>query len=299
MMTERILIVGAGYTGLRLAERAVSQGVEVVGTSRTDESLETIDGLGATGVRWEADAGADVLSDYMEPGVAVVYSVPTLFGGYEAASEGEDARHVQPVSNVLSAAERAGAGRFVYLSSTSVYGDHEGAWVDETDACRPTAPIGKMRRDIEEAVLEHDGETTTNVGRLVGIYGPGRTLARFIESGRYRVVNRDKPTNRVHVDDIVTAIMAMIGEGGDENRLYNVSDGSPQKVGDVVDWLVERYDLPEPPETTLEAYAEQRSEDAVARWANTYRVSNARLVDELGVELAYEDVYEGYRSLLG
>jgi nucleoside-diphosphate-sugar epimerase len=156
-----------------------------------------------------------------------------------------------------------------------------------------------MRRDIEEAVLDYDGEITTNVGRLVGIYGPGRTLARFIESGRYRVVNREKPTNRIHVDDIVAAIMAMIEEGGDENRLYNVSDGSPQRVADVVDWLVDRYDLSEPDEISLEAYAEQRSEDAVARWANTYRVSNQRLVEELGVDLAYKDVYEGYRDLLG
>lgn len=303
-MTQRLVIVGAGYTGLRLAERAIDEGMEVVGTTRSDETEAALESLGATVRRWDAEDGVAALEASVASGSAVVYSVPTLFSDYEGPGEGAgegngEARHVTPVTDVLALAEGAGAERFIYLSSTSVYGDHEGAWVDEEDACEPTAPIGKMRRDIERAVLGHDGGVTTNVARLVGIYGPGRTLARYIESGRYQIVDRDKPTNRIHVDDIVTSVMAMIERGGEQNRLFNVSDGNPKKVGEVVDWLVREYGLEAPGETSLEAYAEKRSENAVARWANTYRVDNSRLLEELDVELAYPTVFDGYREILG
>ncbi|MFB6262017.1 MAG: NAD-dependent epimerase/dehydratase family protein, partial [Bradymonadaceae bacterium] len=233
-----------------------------------------------------------------EPGSAVVYSVPTLFREYDEARE--PPRHVAPVARALEAAADAGAERFVYLSSTSVYGDHDGAWVDEDVEPAPASPMGKMRRDIEEFVLERGPAqgVSANVARLVGIYGPGRTLVDYLRSGRYRLVDGGtKPTNRIHVDDIVRVLRAIVERGPEGARLYNVSDGSPKTAREVVDWAVEHLDVEPPEEISLEAYADQRGPNAVARWANTYRVDNTRMVEELGVAPEYADVFEGYRAI--
>lgn len=300
-MSHRIVIVGTGYVGLRLAESALEAGCEVVGTTRSEETLEALDAMGAEGLYWEVDDQDDTpIADVVDDETTIVYSIPTLFQTYEREPD-EMPRHVRPVERILDVGREAGAERFVYLSSTSVYGDHEGAWVDETSELRTDAPAGKMRRDIEQRVLEvgEEGAIDTNVARLVGIYGPGRTLLDYMRSGRYKLVEGGaKPTNRVHVDDIVSALMAMIERGPSGARVYNVSDGRPKTVADVVDWLVDHADVERPDEISLEAYAEQRGPSAVARWTNTYRVSNERMCKELGVEPVYRDVFEGYRAIL-
>ena len=299
-MTRRIAIVGAGYTGKRLAEQAVGRGWEVVGTTRSEETLAELEAIGATGRRWDVlEDEADELADDFAGADAVVYSIPTLYRDYEPG-DGERPRHVGPVERTLDAAIEAGAGRFVYLSSTSVYGDQQGAWVDEETPTNPTSPMGKMRRDIEEYVLGRGGEIPVNVARLVGIYGPGRTMLEYLDSGRYKLVDGGtKPSNRIHVDDIVASLVAMVERGPTGARLYNVSDGHPKQVAVIVDWLVEHCGIERPPEITLEEYRKMRGENAAARWSNTYRVANDRLLEELEVTLKYRDVFEGYRAILG
>lgn len=297
-MAARLLVVGAGYTGRRLAEEGRERDWEVVGTSRSDETLEALEEAGVEPVRWdvlEDDPGQ--LAGHVGEETQIVYSIPTLYGEYETG-DGDVPRHVEPVQRVLEMAETKGADRFIYLSSTSVYGDHGGAWVDEETAAEPTAPNGKMREDIERFVLDDDRSIDTNVARLVGIYGPGRTLFKYIESGRYQLVDGgEKPTNRVHVDDIVRSVLTMIDEAPSGTRLYNVSDGNPKTVAHVVEWMVDRLGIERPDQISLDEYADKRGRDAVARWKNTYRVQNQRLVDELGIRMKYPDVFAGYTAL--
>jgi nucleoside-diphosphate-sugar epimerase len=298
MTTQQIAIVGCGYTGLRLAREATRAGYGVVGTSRSEASLEELEAMGAEGLDWDVlDDDVSALREVLGPQTAVVYSIPTLYRDY-VAGQGEQARHVAPVERVLDAAVDQGAGRFIYLSSTSVYGDHDGAWVDEETETSPTSPYGKMRRDIEEHVLGRSEAIDVNVARLVGIYGPGRTMLNYMKSGRYKLVDGGrKPSNRIHVDDIVQSVVAMVERAPDGGRLYNVSDGHPRRVAEVVDWLVEHCDIDRPEEISLEEYRRQRGENAAARWENTYRVSNDRLTDELDVELRYPDVLDGYADI--
>lgn len=303
-MTDKIVIVGAGYTGLRLAEAAVDEDYEVVGTTRSEETLEALGEMGAEGVRWDVNQiDESPFEEHLEEGCAVVYSVPTLFRNYGdpgPGGRGPMARHVRPLVRVLRSAAEAGASRFIYLSSTSVYGNHDGARVDEETPTDPTSPAGKMRRDIERWVMGQGETLDVNVARLVGIYGPGRTMADYIERGLYKLVDGGtKPTNRIHVDDIVGALLTMIEEGPAGARLYNVSDGHPKTAAEVVDWLVERLDLERPEEISMEAYAEKRGPNAVARWKNTYRVDNSRLTEELGYELKYPDVFAGLEAIYG
>ena len=299
-MTERIVIVGAGYVGAELARQAVSEGYEVVGTTRSQETVGKLADVGATPVRFDVlDDPIDALAEHIGEGAAVVYSVPTVFREYDTKGDGMP-RHVEPVDRVLRACVDKGAARFVYLSSTSVYGNKKGAWVDETTPRAPSSPYGKMRRDIENHVLDFGDQIAVNVARLVGIYGPHRTILEYIQTGRYKLVEGgQKPSNRIHVEDIVQSIVAMIERGPSGTRVYNVCDGDPRTVAELVDFLVERVGIERPPEISLEEYARQRGPNVAARWKNTYRCKNDRLVDELGVQLRYPNAIEGYRAIFG
>lgn len=298
-MTGHLTIIGSGYTGTRLAWEARDRGWGVAGTTRSEETAAALREVGARALEWHADGtGEEELASTLERSDSVVYSVPTLYSDYE--SPDGPIRHVEPVHRALGFAIEGGVERFVYLSSTSVYGNHDGEWVDEETATNPSSPNGKMRRDIEEHVLSRGDELNTYVARLVGIYGPGRTMLDYVASGRYKLVDGGtKPTNRVHVDDIVGSILAVIDRAPSGSRLYNVSDGNPKTVAEVVDWLVEHQGIERPSEVSLEEYRRERGENAAARWENTYRVSNQRLVEELGVEFEYSDVFEGYEAIFG
>jgi len=306
-MTE-LLIIGAGYTGKILADRALQEHANITavrGTSRDQETLDALDAMGARGVRFDLlEDDADALSAHITPSTWVVYSAPTLYKSYESASEpGAPARHVAPVRAVLEQAARQGARGFIYLSSTSVYGDHDGEVVDEESAREPTSPFGKMRAEIEDEVLQGShGEHIDHliVARIVGIYGPGRTLAEYIAKGRYKLVDGGKKvTNRVHVEDIARAILAMIERAPAGANAYNVCDGDPRSVRELVDEVCALTETPYPEEVSLEQLASERGENVASRWRNSYRCSNAKLVEELDWSPLYPNALAGYRAILG
>ena len=289
-MAETLMIIGCGYTGMRLAEEARKRGYDVVGTSRDDETLSALETLGAAAVHWDAlEHGTHSLEQHFDSNTAIVYSIPTIYRRYRDESD-SIARHVEPVAQVFQSAAEQGIERFVYLSSTSVYGGHGGDWVDETTEVEPASPYGRMRSDIEVFLMNQDVSFPVNIARLVGIYGPGRTIVDYIESGRYKLVDGgEKPTNRIHVEDIVRALLALVERGPEQSRVYNVSDGQPLRVVELVDFLVEHLDLERPKEVSLDEYAQRRGPNVAARWKNMYRCKNERLLEELDVELAYPD----------
>jgi nucleoside-diphosphate-sugar epimerase len=299
-MTEKLIVLGCGYTGCRVAREAAERGMEVVGTSRDDETLHKLRDIGVTPIKW------DVLKDdvrgieqHLGPETALVYSIPTIYREYDDEREGVP-RHVVPVKKVMLAAEEQGLDRFIYLSSTSVYGDHGGDWVDETTSTDPASPYGRMREDIENYVLSASVGFPANVARLVGIYGPDRTILDYMKSGRYKLVDGGtKPTNRIHVDDIVESVLAMVTRGSSQSRVYNVCDGHPLRVVDLVDFLVKHLGVERPTVVSLEEYAEQRGPNVAARWKSMYRCKNERLTEELGVELKHPTALDGYRAIFG
>ena len=306
-MTE-LLIIGAGYTGKTLARQAIAHPeiTRVIGTSRSDSTLEALDAMGAHHARFDLiEDDASALAAHITPSTWIVYSAPTIYTSYEPASaDGEPARHVAPVRALLEQAARQNAAGFIYLSSTSVYGDHDGEEVDEESTRTPTSPFGKMRAEIEDEVLSFEpgdgGPKHLIVARIVGIYGPGRTLAEYIKKGRYKLVDGgQKITNRVHVEDIASAILAMVARAPSGARAYNVCDGDPRSVRELVDEVCALTDIPYPEEVSLEELASERGENVASRWRNSYRCSNARLVQELDWTPRYPNALAGYRAILG
>lgn len=279
-MNERLLIVGAGYTGLRVAELAAGRWDEVVATTRSPDRHAALQHTGARVRTWSSDDGVAALP--VDAHTTVIYSIPPP--------------ETRFVASVLDVAERA--GRFVYLSSTAVYGDHDGGLVDEDSERTPTSPVGRRRKEIEDALLR--GTLDALIVRIVGIYGPGRTLDRYLAGGRYKLVDGGrKLTNRIHVDDLARIVLAAAERAPRGPRAYIAADGHPVRVCDLVDWLVEHRGIARPAEVTLDDYRAERGDDAAERWANSYTASNRRIIEELGVELQYPDVFSGYRAIFG
>lgn len=297
---DTIIVVGTGYTGKELIRQASNSEYRLVGTSRDDRTLEFLEAQGAVGVRWSVGDDPAPWARHLGESTMVVYSIPTLFRDYQPGDSTKLARHIEPVDQVLNLCRQKGAARLVYLSSTSVYGDHGGEWVDETAELRPTAPYGKMRADIERHLMDADTEFPINIARLVGIYGPGRTMIDYIRSGRYTLVDGGRQvTNRVHVHDIARALLTMADRGSDQHRIYNITDGHPQSSRDLVEFICNKADIDLPRRESLEEYKQRRDDpNAIARRTNTVRVLNERLRTELDFSLSYPDAFTGYEALL-
>lgn len=277
-MKHRLLIVGAGYTGSRIVEQAADAGWDVAATTRSEPRRRELGELGAQVLAWSAEDGIAGLP--LDDSPDVVYSVPPT-----------DA--ITP-ADIVEIARRS--GRFVYLSSTSVYGNYEEGEVDEESPRRPTSPAGKARLEIEDALLASGLDA--QIVRIVGIYGPGRTLDRYLAGGRYKLVDGgQKLTNRIHVDDLARVVLAVVERAADGPCAYIAADGHPVRVRDLVDWLIANQGIDRPPEVTLEQYRAERGDDAAERWANSYTANNHRIREDLGVRLQFPDVYAGYAAI--
>lgn len=182
-----------------------------------------------------------------------------------------------------------------YLSTTGVYGDHQGAWVDEDTPRRPTLARTKRRVAAEDAWLERGAR----VFRLAGIYGPGRSALERVASGRaQRIIKPGKLFNRIHVDDIVTVLVRSIEQTRvrpHEGRAYNVADGHPAGSHEVLEYAAELLGVTLPPAVPFE----QAELSAMARtfWQDDVRVSNERMLAELQVTLAHPDYRAGLQAL--
>lgn len=255
-----MLIFGLGYTAQRIAARLTAMGWDVVSTG----SAGSIRFDDAASVRLALAQATHILS-----------SVPP-------AADGD------PVLNAYGPEIRAsGAAWIGYLSSTGVYGDASGAWVDETSPIKGRR-LNRNDADAEWLTLE------ARAFRLPGIYGPGRSaLDRVVEGKAHRIDLPDQIFSRVHVDDIVDGVLAgMEGPPG----AYNLSDDLPCSQNRVIEMACDLTGLPHPPLQTLEAA--QLSPMALAFYAENRRVANGKAKRLLGWSPRYPTYVEGLRALM-
>lgn len=288
-----LLIAGCGYTGLRLARRLLSRGHRVSGTTRDEERAELLEEEGIRPLLLEVADPASIRSLEREAPEACFYLIPPLEG--ESGTGGSRVG----VEGVIRTLRRAPLEAFVYGSSTSVYGDRGGEWVDENDVPRPDSPSGRARLGAERTVLrcgwEWDGRP--RIGRIGGIYGPGRLLLDAIRAGRYHVVEGlDAWTNRIHVEDLAAGLEA-IWLRGENSRVYDLVDDEPHRSSDFARLVAELAGV-ELPVLSREEASERYSEARWARKVASKRVRNRRLREELGVELTYPTFRDGVPAAL-
>jgi nucleoside-diphosphate-sugar epimerase len=265
-MTGSMLIFGMGYTASLLADALRSQGWQIAGTRRMS---------GGDTVAFEDRAA---VLNALDGATHILSSVPPL-------AEGGD-----PVLEAYGETIAASGARWLgYLSSTGVYGDTGGAWVDES------APIGEGRRtaraeaDLAWQKLRGD----VRIFRLPGIYGPGRSaLDRMREGKAHRIDIPDQIFSRVHVDDIVSAVIASFaGPAG----IFNVADDEPASQNAVIERACDLigYDWP-PLQTLADA---QLSIMARGFYAENRRVSNQKAKRVLGWMPTYPNYKQGLASI--
>ena len=263
----RMLIFGMGYTASRLALRLRAEGWEVIGTRR------------------EAGDGALAFDD--APSVlAALQSASHVLSSVPPARDGSE-----PVLDHYGAAIRSSQLQWSgYLSSTGVYGDADGAWVDES------APIGTGRRKARSEADQswQDLRDDMHVFRLPGIYGPGRSpLDRVREGKSSRIDMPGQVFSRIHVDDIVAAVIASFdGPAG----VYNISDDLPAPQHEIVAHAARLLGMDMPPLQSLEEA--DLSEAALGFYAENRRVANGRAKRLLGWEPRYPDYKAGMQALL-
>jgi nucleoside-diphosphate-sugar epimerase len=184
-----------------------------------------------------------------------------------------------------------------YLSTTGVYGDHGGGWVDEDTPRAPLSARARARAAAEDGwlALHCDHGLPVQVFRLAGIYGPGRNQIEAVLNGTARrIVKRNQVFSRIHVADIVGVLEASMAKP-DPGRIYNVADDEPAAPEDVVAFAAELVGRPAPPETAFENAT--LSPMARSFYGESKRVSNRRIKQELGYRLRFPTYREGLRAL--
>lgn len=289
---SRVLILGCGYTGGRLARDLLAEGHEVAGSTRSSGRAEELRAMGVEPVELHLEEPDSVRRLTSRAPEVVFHLIPPL-------RSGPDGSYHHHLEGVVGALARAPLECFVYVSSTSVYGDRDGEWVDETAVPSPDSPVGGARMDAERALLRlgatHD--CRPRIVRPAGIYGPGRTLRKRLEEDRYRLVEGADPwSNRIHVQDLAAALRAC-WQRGRTGRIYNATDDRPHRSSEYARFTAELLGLDVEIVTLAEA-RERYSENALARKLGSKRVANRRLRDELEVELRYPTYREGVPAAL-
>jgi len=280
-MTRTLISFGHGYSAQALARRLVPQGWRIVGTTRSEEKASALAETGVEPVLWPC--APDDLP--LDTATHLLSSVgPTEAG--------------DPVLNALGAEIAARAERLDwvgYLSTTAVYGDHAGGWVDEDTPLTPASRRGEWRVAAERAWGAVPG-LPLHVFRLAGIYGPGRgPFAKLREGKARRIVKPGQVLSRIHVEDIAQVLAASIARPN-PGAAYNVCDDLAAPPEDVIEHAAELLGLPVPPAIPFE----QAEMTPMARsfYGESKRVRNDRIKDELGVRLRYPDYRAGLAALM-
>lgn len=278
---NHILFFGLGFSARALAQRLAARGWTISATSRSAEGAAAI---GARGYRAFVFDGSSPLPPEAFDGVThVVSSAPPNRNGDPVLRQ-----------HAGDFARRAAQFQWVaYLSTTGVYGDHAGGLVTEDTPLTPNTERGERRLEAETQWLNlwRNDHLPVHIFRLAGIYGPGRNqLLSLLDGTAKRVIKPGQIFSRIHVEDIATVLEASIAKP-DPGRAYNVCDDEACPPQDVVEYGAQLLGLPVPPDVPFEDA--QLSAMARSFYADSKRVSNARLKSELGVTFAYPTYREG------
>ncbi len=280
-MTHTLLSFGHGYSARALSRILLAQDWRVIGTTRNEDKAV---GLMNDGIEPRIWPGAD-----MEP---------ALNGATHLLISAAPDDAGDPVLAALHDEIAARAGQFEwvgYLSTTGVYGDHGGDWVDETTPLTPSTKRGIARVQAESAWATIP-ELPLHIFRLAGIYGPGRGPFAKVRAGTARrIIKTDQVFSRTHVADIARVLAASI-RNPNPGAAYNVCDNDPAAPQDVIGYAADLLGLPLPPAEDFETA--EMSPMARSFYAESKKVRNDRITNELGVELLYPDYRSGLKALL-
>ena len=284
---KRLFCFGYGFSASALGELLGPAGWSLAGTCRTPEGCHALAGAGVEAVPFSREAPLEDPARSLAGATHILLSIPPDADGDSALDcHGADIAAIE------------GLEWIGYLSTTGVYGDTGGAWVDESATPAPSGPRGKRRLEAEKGWLALGSEhgLAVQVFRLAGIYGPGRNALATVRRGEAkRIAKPGQVFSRIHVADIAQVLAASIAKPH-AGATYNVCDDEPAPAADVVAYACALLGVAPPPLTPLEEA--DLSPMARSFHADNRRVSNARIRAELGVTLRYPNYRAGLAALL-
>ena len=278
--SRRLFCFGLGFSALALARQLRDKGFAIAGTCRSEEKAAALRAEGIDAFVYGPDHALAPAA--LEGTTHLLLSIPPDDQGDPVARD---------LGNSLQALPLQWVG---YLSTTGVYGDRGGDWVDESSPLAPSTARGRRRLEAEEQWAALD--LPLHIFRLAGIYGPGRNQLATLRAGTAkRIVKEGQVFSRIHVEDIASVLAASIAQPA-PGTAYNVCDNEPAPPQEVVTYAAELLGLTPPPEVPFEDA--DLSPMAKSFYAESKRVSNKRIREELGITLRYPTYREGLRVLL-
>jgi nucleoside-diphosphate-sugar epimerase len=289
-MTERVFIVGCGYLGKRVAAVELSRGKHVRALARSPGSVASLRAIGVEPVSGDLDLSASLRAIDVS-GVLVYYFAPPPLRGTT------DAR-IESFLHVIDLARPP--KRLVLVSTTGVYGDCAGAWIDEDSPVNPATDRARRRLAAEDAARAWCARTRVPVTilRTPGIYGPGRLPVERVRKRLPVLREEESPwSNRIHIDDLVAACLAAADQdlGG---RIYNVSDGNPTTMTDYFNRLADLLKLARPPQISMDRAREVMGAEILSYLTESRRLRNTRMRVELGVTPRYPTLAAGLAACI-
>ncbi len=273
----RLFILGLGYSAQHFARKFGGAFSHIAGTVRDPKKRDDLAGIELHG--FSGGSPTDETVKRVSEADVVLVSIPP-------GSTGDPA--LAAFGDVLGRHRR----KIIYLSTIGVYGDHGGAWVDESTPTQAAFERTRLRLAAEQAWMDI-APGNVAILRLAGIYGPGRNALVTLRTGTARrIIKPGQVFNRIHADDIASAIMAAIGHQG---GIFNVCDDEPAPPQDVIAYAARLMGVAPPREEAFETA--EMSAMARSFYASSARVSNAKLKRELGVALAYPSYRQALDAL--
>lgn len=268
-----VLIFGCGFSGKAIAAAFAAKGEPVFGTTRSQEKFASLEAAGAKPLVFDGQLTPEILAA-MATTTKLVLSISPDQGGDPLLPLLEELQAKMPLLEWAA-----------YLSTVGVYGDHDGAWVDEQTICKPVSARSIARVEAELAWQSVFAQTQVPLAvlRLSGIYGPGRNqIKTALNGGARRLVKPKQMFNRIRVEDIAAATVFLAGKNS--GGTYNITDDEPAPPQDVVAFACQLAGVDMPPEQDF-ATAEL-TPMARSFYGENKKVSNAK-IKALGFEFAY------------
>lgn len=285
-----VLIVGCGDIGQRVGQIESKRAHRVTGLVRTQECIQI---LQAGGIHYlnanldEPESLGDLDDADIAEAVVYYFAPPPPSGRYDTR-----------VSNFVRVlAEKPVPRKVIYISTTGVYGDCQGAWVNEETPVNPQTDRARRRLDAEQIWQRWEEQTRVPlvILRVAGIYGPQRLPIERIASGQPVLADGSYHpySNRIHAEDLTRICVAAADTG---HGIYNVSDGRPSTMADYFNAIADTFGLPRPPTITLEEARHKFNKEMLSYLEESRRIDNRKMQRDLQVSLLYPELLAGLQA---
>lgn len=278
-MSGRVFLFGLGFSGQVIARHLLAAGWQVAGTTRSGVAV----GLAEVEI-YPFDRDHPLPEGALDGTTHVLSSVPP------------DQQGDPVLDGVGPKLAELGLDWAGYLSTTGIYGDCGGDWVDETAEPRPT--LDRSRRRVEAEIRWRSLSPAAHLFRLAGIYGPGRSAVDTVRTGQAkRIVKPGQVFSRIHVEDIAATVLASMAQPN-PGAAYNVCDDDAAPPQDVIAHACRLLGVTPPPDVPWDEAKATLSPMALSFYADNKRVRNDRIKTELGVTLKYPSYREGLAAMV-